>query len=235
MFWLVKIFLAKLFDSAVAFNKQNIFKCIPVTSSEGQLLDLGCGDGEWALHLASKSGISRISGIEVSQHRALQARARGIQAEVVGLDERFPFPDQTFDIVHANQVFGNLSNTDAFIEAIERVLKPGGTVVISTENASSWHNVFAAAMGWQMFSFTGFSQIANGIGKPLALHRGESVETAWGRHSAIFSYRGLKEFFQLHGFKNIKILGSGYYPLPPFFGALDPRHAAFITLVAEKN
>lgn len=235
MFWLIKSFLVKLFDSAMALNKGNILKSVPVTSTESLLLDLGCDDGEWALQMASKSGISRIYGVEIVPHRAEQARTRGLQVEIANLEERIPFPDQMFDVVHANQVIEHLGDIDHFAQEISRVLKPGGVAIISTENASSWHNVFAAAMGWQIFSLTNLSGMVGGVGNPLALHRGESVELKSWTHKTIFSHRGLKEFFQVHGFKNVKIRGAGYYPLPSFFGTIDPRHAAFITLVAEKN
>lgn len=48
----------------------------------------------------------------------------------------------------------HVSNVDLFVSEVFRVLKKGGHAVISTENGSSWHNVFAAAMGWQIFSLT---------------------------------------------------------------------------------
>lgn len=235
MFWLIKLFLVKLFDSAMLLNKGNILRCIPVISLDSKLLDLGCDDGEWAMRLASKAGVSNIYGVEIVAHRAEQARTHGIQVEIANLEEGVPFPKEMFDVVHANQVIEHVGDIDRFAQEIFRVLKPGGTAVISTENGSSWHNVFAAAMGWQMFSLTNFSGLTSGIGNPLALHRGEAVELKSWTHKTIFNYRGLKEFFQVHGFKNVKILGAGYYPFPSFFGLLDPRHAAFITLVAEKN
>ncbi|GAH59980.1 unnamed protein product, partial [marine sediment metagenome] len=54
------------------------------------------------------------------------------------------------------------------------------------------------------------------------------------QHHRIFSYRGLKEVFENKGFVIEKVLGAGYYPLPPLFVNLDKRHSHFITIKARK-
>jgi hypothetical protein len=89
-------------------------------------------------------------------------------------------------------------------------------------------------MGWQMFSLSNLSERRLGIGNPMALHRGEGNHLKSWTHKVIFSYRGLKEFFEAHGFKNLRLLGAGYYPLPGVFAALDVRHSHFLALRAEK-
>ena len=124
---------------------------------------------------------------------------------------------------------------DGFLGEIKRVLKPGGYVVVSTENASSWHNIFASIMGWQIFSLTNISSVQSGIGNPLAIHQGEAVELSSWTHKTIFNYLGLKDYFRVYGFSNIQILGAGYYPLPSVLGKLDPVHSHFITIKAFKK
>jgi hypothetical protein len=53
----------------------------------------------------------------------------------------------------------------------------------------SW-NIFAAAMGWQIFSLTNVSAMSSGVGNPLALHHGHRRALASWTHKAIFNYRG---------------------------------------------
>jgi hypothetical protein len=50
----------------------------------------------------------------------------------------------------------------------------------------------------------------------------------------VFAHRGLRELFEGHGLAVERVLGAGYYPLPSRFGRHDPRHAAFLTVVARR-
>jgi hypothetical protein len=74
------------------------------------------------------------------------------------------------------------------------------------------------------------SEKASDIGNPLAIHRGEKPKLKSWQHVRLFSFRGLKEIFEKHGFRVVRLLGAGYYPLPSFFAGWDPRHAAFLTI-----
>jgi hypothetical protein len=115
------------------------------------------------------------------------------------------------------------------------VLKIGGTLIVSTENGSSWHNIFAAVMGWQIFSLTNVSRLQAGLGNPIGLLRGADVAHEGFRHKVIFNYRGLVEICAVYGFEVEKVLGAGYYPLPASFGRWDVRHSHFLSLRARKN
>ncbi len=49
-----------------------------------------------------------------------------------------------------------------------------------------------------------------------------------------FLRRGIKDTFEIYGFKAEMILGAGYYPLPSFFARLNPVHAAFLSCKFRK-
>ncbi|MDM8562267.1 hypothetical protein QUF54_02820 [Candidatus Marithioploca araucensis] len=117
---------------------------------------------------------------------------------------------------------------------INRLCNMGGVIVLSTENASSWHNIFALVLGWQMFSLTNVCSSSGGIGNPLAILRGTNISYKSMEHIRIFAYRGLIEYVEHFGFKVESILCSGYYPLPNWFAKIDPRHGHFITIKARK-
>jgi 2-polyprenyl-3-methyl-5-hydroxy-6-metoxy-1,4-benzoquinol methylase len=70
-----------------------------------------------------------------------KARDRGI--EIVGhdLNHFFTLPDHSVDVVTANQVIEHLADTDQFVSELRRVLRPSGTLVVSTNNLASWHNI----------------------------------------------------------------------------------------------
>ncbi len=71
-----------------------------------------------------------------------------------------------------------------------------------------------------------------GLGNPLAVHRGEAPGAVSWQHARVFSYRGMRELFESHGLAVRDVLGAGYFPLPAAMGRLEPRHAAFLTVVA---
>ena len=223
-------------NRAVLDYKRCILDCLEPSNICVSLLDCGCDDGEWTLELGRRIGNVRLFGIEIVEGRRRLALERGIDVRVGDLNSRFPFSDESFDAVHANQVIEHLTETDNFIREIWRTLKPGGYAVICTENLASWHNIFALLLGWQPFSLSNVCETRFQIGNPLAIHSEEpSLNPRSWQHLRVFAYRGLKDVFTEHGFEIVRCEGSGYYPLPNQFSKLDPRHAAFLTMKVRKR
>ncbi|MFZ5392121.1 MAG: class I SAM-dependent methyltransferase [Patescibacteria group bacterium] len=231
---MLKTTLNNLYKSAVELNHQNIVDLFDYDEN-AILLDLGCDNGLFTQKIANKIGTKNTYGVEIVPERIKAAQKKGIQVKNFNLNQNFSFPDKYFHAIHANQVIEHLTNSDNFLSEIHRILKPGGYAVISTENQSSWCNIFASIMGWQIFSLTNFSGKALSIGNPLALHRGKKVEYSSWNHVRIYSIFGLKEYFETYGFKVEKIVGAGYFPLPSIFGKIDPIHSHFITFKIRKK
>lgn len=217
----------------MTMNRNNILSLIE-TKSQGLLLDLGCDEGSWTIKLAHKMQTDKIFGVEIVRERGEMAAARNIAVSFADLAGTLPYNDGAFDVIHANQVIEHVSDIDHFMAEIHRLLKVGGVAVLSTENGSSWHNIFAAILGWQIFSLTNLSAKKLGIGNPLAIHRGKADHMKSWTHKVIFNYRGLVEFCEAHGFIVEKITGAGYYPLPSVIGKWDPRHAHFLAIRIKK-
>jgi SAM-dependent methyltransferase len=228
--------LINYYNSAVKLNEENILFVLE-EDKDARLLDLGCDTGEWTLKIAKKVGSNDVYGVEIVDKRIRQAKTKGIKVVKADLNGKLPFKNAFFDIVHANQIIEHLHETDNFISEIYRVLKPKGYAIISTENLSSWHNIFSLVLGWQPFSMTNFSSKGS-IGNPFSLWRKPSAAgrhlKAW-EHMRLFSYRGLKEVFQKYNFVIERLVGAGYYPLPAFFGNLDVRHSHFLCVKIRKT
>lgn len=237
-----KSYLDKTWRTAMDLNKRNILdllreqahKASTCESQELRFLDLGCDDGNWTVQCAQALNTSAITGVDIVEHRLKETAKKGIETVQADLNAPIPISDASQDIVHANQVIEHVADVDHFASEIWRLLKPGGGAVISTENASSWCNVAACAMGWQMFSLTNVSAIKGGIGNPFAIHRNEPQELKSWTHKTIFSYLGLREFFEAYGFRVEAVLGAGYFPLPAKLGSIDVRHSHFITVLIRK-
>lgn len=96
-------------------------------------LDAGCGDGRYLAALASVLP-ERRAGVDISA-RILETAARRSNADLrqAALDA-LPFEDGAFDLVLCSQVIEHVPDAPAAMRELARVLTPGGTLVISTDN-----------------------------------------------------------------------------------------------------
>jgi 2-polyprenyl-3-methyl-5-hydroxy-6-metoxy-1,4-benzoquinol methylase len=200
------------------------------------LLDIGCDDGERTRLFAGSVSATELHGIEIVPEAAAEAEGRGVTVAQHDLDEGpWPYPDARFDLLISNQVIEHVDDPDLFVSESARILRHGGTAVVSTENLASWHNIAALVLGWQPFSLTNISTTKLGIGNPLALHRDAPSDRPTWTHNQVFAYRGLVELFEAHGFEVVKVSGAGYHPLSARIGTRDPRHAHFLTVTARRR
>ncbi len=95
-------------------------------------LDAGCGDGAFLAFL-HRLGL-RVSGLELAEAAATRARRRCPDADVrVGsLEEPLPFDDESFDAVWCTEVLEHLFNVHGALGELNRVLKPGGLLMVTT-------------------------------------------------------------------------------------------------------
>lgn len=225
--------LEKMYANAVNLNHRNIFSLFE-KNKDVRFLDLGCDDGVLTKRMARTIGASHVYGVEIVEERIHQAEGNGVKVKNFDLNGKFDFENESIDVIHANQVIEHLYNSDNFLGEIHRILKPGGYAVISTENASSWCNIFASVMGWQIFSLTNFSSKKQGIGNPFSLHREGDVQLGSWNHIRIYNIRGLKEYFEAFDFKIEAIRGAGYFPFPSRIGNIEKTHCHFMTFKVRK-
>jgi len=103
-----------------------------------RLLDVGCGSGGPALHLAETTHAT-VVGVDVLQEgiaaAAAQAQARGLTetADFVRADagERLPFEDESFDAVLSVDAMCHLPDRLGVLEEWRRVTRPGGRVLFT--------------------------------------------------------------------------------------------------------
>ena len=100
----------------------------------GILLDVGCSFG--AFLEAAKSVGWKACGVEVASAPAsIAARAHDV---FHGYLSDAPYEPNSFDVVRLNNVIEHTSSPRALLRDIERVLRPGGLLYISTPNLDSF-------------------------------------------------------------------------------------------------
>jgi ubiquinone/menaquinone biosynthesis C-methylase UbiE len=106
--------------------------------SGSRLLDVGCGSGRPALHLAETTGAT-VVGVDVldegiaagtaqAQARRLAEKATFVEADA---GERLPFEDETFDAVLSIDAMCHLPNRLSVLEEWRRVTRPGARVLFT--------------------------------------------------------------------------------------------------------
>jgi len=97
-----------------------------------RVLDVGCGEGVFAAELA-RSGAS-VVGIDVAEEPLRRARTLhpGLELALVDGEGRWPLEDSSFDVVWAGEVIEHVADTAAWLSEIRRVLRSGGTLLLST-------------------------------------------------------------------------------------------------------
>jgi tocopherol O-methyltransferase len=103
-----------------------------------RVLDVGCGIGGPALHLAGTLGCT-VEGVTLSAAQAARATERAAEA---GLAQRARFvqqdvmtnsyPDGSFDVVWAMEVLMHIEDRAAFYREMMRLLRPGGRLAVAS-------------------------------------------------------------------------------------------------------
>ena len=133
-------------------------------ASTSYVLEIGCGSGRYAIHVAEKTGC-RVLGIDLNAHgihnanqlAAAQNLYERVRFEICDASKQLPFTDSTFDSVFSNDVLCHIPGRQALLHELFRVLKPNGSILFSDAliiGGIVSHEEVAArsAVGYYLFS-----------------------------------------------------------------------------------
>jgi len=102
--------------------------------NELRVLDAACGTGYGAEILRSKGARSVVS-VDISAEALAFGLAR-YKLRAIGADaQSLPFTRQSFDAVVSLETIEHLRDPSEFLRSLAQVLRPGGTLLLSTPNA----------------------------------------------------------------------------------------------------
>jgi SAM-dependent methyltransferase len=112
-----------------------------------------------------------------------------------------------------SELIEHLVDTDSALDEAHRVLKPGGSLLLSTPNLAAWYNRGLVALGVQPV----FSEVSlRGVyGRPGSVVAG---------HLHLFTRGALVGLLAARGFAVVRVSGARYHDVP---GPLRPLDRVF--------
>ena len=177
---------------------------------DSRVLDIGCYTGSLISDL-SQTGFSDVYGVDIDSHAVVRGQKLypALEARITSYDGvTLPFAEATIDVVTMFDVLEHIPNVEKFLsQQVQRVLKPGGTLVFQTPN--KYTNI-----PWEILIHKSFTKYRS-------------------YHMSLQSYRSLKLLLQTAGFQDIEIVKRDmmhpYYlePLRQHLGVLANPVATF--------
>jgi len=93
------------------------------------VLDLAAGTGDFSLMVRQRYPGSRAVAVDITERMLQLARERGVQHTVCADAGLLPFPDHSFDCVFVGYGLRNFPNLKVAVNEIDRVTRPGGSLV----------------------------------------------------------------------------------------------------------
>jgi len=189
--------IAKGYDAIVdkvLMHDEYYENCIAMhPKHEGAILDIGCGQGLLLQKIGRRAhGKATLCGIDISPKLCAIARQNNPTATIgLGDAEALTFADNSFDIIFMTEVLEHMLDYGKALSEVHRVLKPGGTFIVSVPNRD-----------WASYDF--YDKIRNHSMQPVDDHyfRYAEISGLLREHSLrIVKYRGLDNLFY-YGWKH---------------------------------
>lgn len=96
----------------------------------GRVVDVGCGEG----FILSRIGAQTLVGVDISETAVREASRVKNAVIVCSYAEATPFSDSHFDAAVCSEVLEHTENPALVVKELSRIVRPGGTIVLSVPN-----------------------------------------------------------------------------------------------------
>lgn len=124
-----------IYNQVKKVNIRNKYKIACRGTDKSNLLDFGCGVGDF-LHYAQQKGCD-VMGCDLSEDARKIATAK-LGKTIVTPEEIFTLPHSTFDIITMWHVLEHIDDLRFQVEQLHRLLKDNGRLVIAVPNYMSY-------------------------------------------------------------------------------------------------
>jgi SAM-dependent methyltransferase len=173
------------------------------------VLDIGCARGFLLRTLRDRMPDIVCYGIELSAPLSNEARESGITVFNKDVAAGIPLQNASIDLAVMGEVIEHVFDPDACLEELRRVIKPGGSLIVTTPNLASWFNRLLLLVGVQpVFSETS-TRKKYGHWLPIF---GQGVTVTQG-HLKLFTLGALRELLCDLGFAIERVEGYKFFRL----------------------
>jgi 2-polyprenyl-3-methyl-5-hydroxy-6-metoxy-1,4-benzoquinol methylase len=112
------------------------------------VLEVGCGDGSFTRSLAELS--SRVTAVDISASQIERNARTHPEIKFVQHDvaQSFPFADADFDVIWCSEVLEHLFDPGFAVREMQRVLAPGGRLLMTVPYHGVLKDVLIALFKW---------------------------------------------------------------------------------------
>jgi SAM-dependent methyltransferase len=171
------------------------------------VLDVGCGEGTLLELLRIAMPGAKLIGVDISSGTEEALALKGLEGRQGDASSGLPVPDGSVDLMIAGEVLEHLAETDTLLLEAKRVLKKGGTLILTTPNLAYLLNRLLLLIGIQPLFTETSSQIR--LGRRFGF-LGQGIRTTQG-HLRLFTAQSLKEFILFHDLNLVSIEGYPYF------------------------
>jgi ubiquinone/menaquinone biosynthesis C-methylase UbiE len=152
--------------------------CCKDLPANAKILDVGCGDG-FHLNLLRQYGKKSwtLEGIDLDKRAIEMAEKSGLTVHQ-GSVETIDLPNNTFDLAFMIMTIEHVEKPDEVLKGVFKLLKPGGSVLIITDNTdaldfklfkSRYWGGYHFPRHWNLFSKKSITKIANKTGFQISV------------------------------------------------------------------
>lgn len=197
-------------DAASDHTERVVYDLLCSRVEMGCILDAPCGRGGFSRRLLD-SGLYRVAALDVARDAAVPE----VDFRAGDMNSRLPFPNNCFDGIVSIDGVERLREPCSFVRECNRVLRPGGVLIVTAPNISSLRS------RWRWF-LTGFHSKWE---LPL-----DEQDPLGGNHIRMLSFPELRYMLHTSGFRIERISTNRSKPINWLYGTLLPLQFSFSLL-----